>query len=816
MVTRVVRRSCWRSVFGLTVLAALATAQSQTGLHGKIEDEQGQPVGDATVRVLRQDATICLDMLTPASGEYGLTGYVGGSYVIEVQKQGFSAVAQSVRLERDSSQELNIMLRVAGVSQTVVVTASGAAQLDSEISKAVSVISKDEIEDRNATQLSDIIRYTPGVLIRNAGGLGQYTTFSLRGLPADATAILVDGLRFRDASATQADATYFLQTLNFVDADRVEVLRGSGSSLYGTNAVGGAINVITAPGGGALRGELQSEGGNLGLFRVRGALAGGAFKDRLKFTAGLLHLNVTRGVDGHDAYRSTGGQGFVHFDLNSHMTVSDRLWGSNDFGETNNTPGTAGIPASNFPATGIIQAIPLARSQVAILASGGTPNYGDATFVPDTNDPTARRSSWFLTNALLFHDVVSSNVNWQASYQHVHTNRIYESMSGDVPTLNYSNYVGGVDTFDAHGVAQVTPWLGITAGYEFEREGYFDTQNNNQPGTALILESTNISQRSNTAYFATQTGLFAKRLQISLSGRFQDFSLSKPDFQTNGPPSVYAGVPLVSPPRALTGDASVAYLLPKSNTKLRAHFGNAYRSPSLFERFGVGFNNDPATGIISFSPYGDPRLSPDRYNLLDGGIDQYLFNNRVRIAATYFYTRTVHTTAFDFSGVINPATDPYGRLFGYIDGSGGISRGAELGVETRPTRTLTVNGSYTYTNADSDRDVSVPSFFRALGPQAHTATLTGTQRWGKRLDTTFTLFYGSAYYTPLYVGFSSRAFRFPGFTNAGVMLNYRVWDNEKQAVRVYTKIDNVFDQTYYEAGYLAARATFAAGIGFSF
>ena len=60
-------------------------------------------------------------------------------------------------------------------------------------------------------------------------------------------------MRFRDASTIQADATSFLATLNFVAADRVEVLRGSGSSLYGTNAVGGVVNIVTRPGGGALR-----------------------------------------------------------------------------------------------------------------------------------------------------------------------------------------------------------------------------------------------------------------------------------------------------------------------------------------------------------------------------------------------------------------------------------------------------------------------------------------------------------------------------------------------------------------------------------
>jgi vitamin B12 transporter len=800
----------------LVAVAAVLAAQDQTGLQGQIKDGQGKPVGDAHVRLLRQDASTLLDAVTPASGSYRFTGVVGGAYVLEVQKEGFRTAVANVQVDRGQLKEQDVVLSIAGVNQTVFVTASGEAQVDSEISKAVSVVDKEEIENRNAVQLADIVRYTPGVQVQGSGGMGQFTNFRTRGLQPDATSILVDGLRFRDASGTQADASSFLQTLNFVDADRVEILRGSGSSLYGTNAVGGAINVVTDPGGGPLHGELQTEGGNLGLFRGRGSLAGGAFKDRLKFTAGFLHLNVTKGVDGHDAYRSTGGQGFVHYDINSHMTISDRLWGSDDFAQTNDSPSTVGIPPANLPASGVIQAIPLPPSQVAILQAGGTPNYGNATFIPDLNNPTARRSSWFLTNALLFHDVVNANVNWQASYQRVHTNRIYESISGDVPAVNYGNYVGDTDTFNIHGTAQVAPWLSLTGGYEFEREGYFDHQDNNQPGPNRVLESTNISQTSNAAYFATQTGLFGRRLQISFSGRFEDFSLSKPNFLTNGPPSVYAGVSLRSPPSALTGDASIAYLIPKSNTKLRAHVGNAYRAPSLYERFGGGFSNDPITGIITFSAYGDPRLAPDRYNSADGGVDQYLFKNRVRVSATYFYTRIVHIVQFDESGIINPLTDPYQRLFGYINGSGGISRGAEIDVEARPTKSLILKGSYTYTNAETDQDITVPGVFKAFGVQAHTVSLVATKQWGKRFDTTFMLYHGSSYYAALFAAFSSSGYLFPGFTNAGVMLNYRIWSNDKRSVRAYTKVDNILNQAYYESGYLAARATFASGLGFSF
>ena len=110
-----------------------------------------------------------------------------------------------------------------------------------------------------------------------------------------------------------------------------------------------------------------------------------------------------------------------------------------------------------------------------------------------------------------------------------------------------------------------------------------------------------------------------------------DFRLANPSFVYTGLASPYASVKLTAPTRALTGDVSAAYFVAASNTKLRAHFGNAYRAPSLYERFGGGFSNDPVNGETVFTPFGDPRLSPDRYNSLDAGVDQYVFGNRVRL-----------------------------------------------------------------------------------------------------------------------------------------------------------------------------------------
>jgi len=805
-----------RFTFYVAMLSVASFAQTQPMLSGRIQDAQGASIEGAEVRLYRQETGAFRNAVSTASGEYRFERMEPGNLVLEVRKDGFRTATLFVNLGHENTTN-DVTLQIQGVNQSVVVTAAGEAQTLDQVSKATSVVSHEEIVNRDSRSVSDILTTVPGILIRNQGGPGQATTMSIRGLPASAGAILVDGLRFRDASTTQGDANSFLQVLDFIDADHVEVLRGSGSSLYGTNAVGGAVNVVTDEGGKPLHGQVQTEGGNLGLFRARGTIGGGAFQDRLKFTAGMNHINVMSGVDGQDAYRNTGLQAFARYDLTSHMSLTGRFWGSDGFVQTNNSATSSGIPFANIPLSTIVPAIPLSPAGVTTLLAGGIPNYGNATYIPGTNDPDARHSSRFENAAIIFRDLLTPNLNWQASYQIVHTGRVYENGPvgiGFQPTaLNYGEYDGTIHTVGLRATAQLASWFGVTGGYEFERENYFDHQDNNLPSFQHISEHTRASQNSNAGFFTAQMGFFDRRLQISLSGRAQSFQLAPPEFDYAGAVNPYSNIP-ASAPSALTGDASIAYLLPKSNTKLRAHVGNSYRAPSIYERFGVGFYNDFFTGEVIFTPYGDPRLASDRYNSVDAGVDQYLFGTRVRVSATAFYTRVVQIIGFNSNGEINPSTDPFGRSSGYINTSGGISRGVELSVEARPTRSLALSASYVYTNGNTDTDSQVPGFYRVFDTPRHTISLVATKQWTKRLDTTIDLFHYSSYYDA-YVGYL-QAYAFPGFTKTNIVASYRFWDDERKSARFYGKVENLFNQRYYFAGVLAPQATFTAGIEYAF
>ncbi len=664
------------------------------GLTGRVTDGHGGVVAAADVRVRREDGNVSRRTASDATGAFTIVALPAGDYVVEVEKSGFRADVAIVSVAGVAVTH-DVELGAAGVRESVVVTASGLPQSTLETSKAVSVIDGEELTARNAVTLADAVRLTPGVQVRDAGGPGQLGSLRIRGLRSDAAAVLVDGVRLRDAASAQGDITGFFSNLGVIDFDRVEVLRGSASSLYGSNAVGGVINIVTRDGG-PQRSEGQLEIGSLGHSRVRGTTGGSLGDGRVAYSAGALHWLVRDGVDGNDRARSAGGQGSVRAQLDAATSLAVRVYGSNDRVHTNTSPTASGVPAANIPDATVVDAIGVSRNELERANAGQAFAIGNATFIPGRDDPDNRRASSFLTTAVTLRRVESARASWQASYQRVGTHRRYDSgplgPGFQTETLSVSEFDGTIDTVDARGHLQPASWLTVTGGYEFERESYGDLQDDNAL-VSRLRTTTSISQTAHALFGAAQFSAADRRLQIALAGRLQAFRSGALDLSASGADHPYDDVDVEGPPRALTGDLSIAYLIPSSGTKVRGHVGNAYRAPALYERFGGGFFGDPASGQVFYSAYGDPRLRPDRYRSFDVGVDQTLAGGRVLIAASAFVIDVQSLTAFDFSGGIDPATDPFGRFLGYLNGSGGSSKGLELAVDARPTSTLRISGS---------------------------------------------------------------------------------------------------------------------------
>jgi vitamin B12 transporter len=792
---------------------------SQAGsLSGRITDSQGAAVSGATITLYARATNVRATAVTDERGSYRFERLPEGDYVVEATSAGFGRFSRSFRVERGANGTLDIAMAVAGIGETVLITAAGTPQTVDEVSKAVSVVTSEEIDRRGEYSLGEALRTVPGLRVQQLGGPGTFMRIQTRGLRDSDTAILVDGLRLRDAASTQGDATSFIEELFTVSSDRLEVLRGSGSSLYGTNAIGGVVNVISDQGGGPTHGQAQLEGGQLGLFRGRAQLAGGFDSNRFIYSGGLSTLNVTDGVN-HTPARNFSGQGFGKYNFTPNISLGGRLFGDTAYLATTDSPFTAtsATDIARFlpgfvapPAGGVIDAVALSLDQQRRIEQGlAVTDRGGASYIPNLRDSDNRRDSNYLTVAVIFDQRINDTFGYRASYQRVNTNRQFGDGPGGVrfePLFNsYSTFDGRIDTFNLQADARLGSHNLLAVGYEFERERFIGGDRDENPDTALRVNSgTDVQQRSNAFFIQDQFRALENRFQVSAAFRVQSFDLTQPEFF--GGTSVYSGLRFESPKTAYTGDGSVSYFFNSTGTKLRAHVGSGYRAPSIFERFGSSFFN----GV--FSPFGDPRLNPERSLAVDGGIDQKLAGDRVQLSATYFYTRLQDVIVFDSSGFVNPATDPFGRFGGYFNTGGGLSRGVELAVNTKPYRTLDLSASYTFTNAVNRVPSSVPNFLRTFAQPRHTFTLFAAQQITRRLDVVFDMFAYGSYFFP----FSSRAFKFDGPVKADLGASYTVPMNDRVSMRFYGKVENIFDREYFESGFRTPGAVFTGGMGLRF
>jgi iron complex outermembrane receptor protein len=663
-----------------------------------------------------------------------------------------------------------------------------------KVSKTVDTIGAQQLRDRADFSLIESLSTIPGFRVQQSGGFGRVATIKTRGLRNQDTALLIDGIRFRDPTAITGDASPFLSDFTLTSVDRVEVLRGSGSSLYGTNAIGGVVDFETPEAKSRTHGQIGGAIGGLGLRRFRGVLSHGTKNGKLGFVGAVSRTVYTKGIDGDDGAHNTNVQARVDGNPGSKTHISGRIFYSNADVRLNTSPDTAGIPpVSNF---GIINA------------------KRGVNFTPDQDDPDAIQHSRFFSGQFAVNQIINNNLTLNGYYQGLTTRRRNDNgpLGPGFQSASTSIFTGQIHTGNAHIVWAAGGKNTLTAGYEFELEKYGNKGSTPSGAGNFFL---NERQSSNTVYAQDLLSLDDGRLQLAGGFRAQYFSLDKPTFSiTNAP---YLNVTLSNPPAAYTFDGAVSYFFRKSGTKLRAHVGNGYRVPSLFERFGTFFSS---FGTPSFVPLGDPRLKPERSIAFDVGIEQNAAKDKVRLSATYFYTRLTDIIAF---GSL-PQPDPFGRLNflsggGYQNSKGGIARGAEFSAKARPSGSTDLFASYTFTNSSQRTpQVGGSGVLKTLGVPNHQLTLVATQRFAKRAWINFDLLLTSSYLAPIFsnFSFSSYVYRFNGNRKGDLTGGYTFGLKNDKSLRVYATVENVFNQEYFENGFKTAKATARIGTTFVF
>ena len=768
----------------ILIVVTSVHGQGAGGISGAVTDENDAKVAGAQV-VLSSSSGVHLNTATGEDGTFKFENLRSGSYLIEVKANGFSTyTSEEIEFTRGENKQVAAQLKVASIDASVVVTATGTAQRADEVSKVVSTLDAQDIEAKHELSLTEALRGTPGVRVQQQGSPGALTTLRLRGQRNFDTALLLDGLRVRDAGDINGSAVSLIADLVPVALDRVEVLRGAGSSIYGTHAIGGVLNLIPASSSPGFHLTAGFDGGSLATYRERLQASGGG--ERFGFELGVNRVDVRNGIDGDDAYGNTGFAGRLQFNPSPSITIAANLFGNIANARVNDSPFP--LPA----AFGTSERFPKAVAGV--------------TFQPDFNNPDQGRRNRLVVGSGRFSQAVSDTVSYSVAYQKVSSDRSnYNGPAGDprftlfVPFgefefLNINN--GDVDTLDGRVNFRFSRSNLLTTGFEFERESFFQSST----PSFTTFNNTTDRQRTFAVFGQDQLSLFGDRLRLSLGVRGQWYRIRSADR-----PGVLQGRETES---SVTGDGAVAYFIRSSGTKFRAHVGNGFRAPSLFERFGEG--NFGTAGVVRF---GDPTLKAEQSISVDGGFDQRLANDRVLFGATYFYTRLQRVIGF--TGF---AVDPLGlgRFTGFENRPGGLSRGVETYFNTAPLKGMDLRASYTFTN--SDRALLGQGLQPEYVIPEHLFGLTLTQRY-RTLLFSFDLNRTGSYISQVFennLPFRMAELTFSGYTKGDVFVSYERRQTERVTLVFFGGVENVFNQRYFENGFLAPRALGRGGLNVKF
>ena len=188
-----------------------------------------------------------------------------------------------------------------------------------QIGSALTVITREDLEDRQTRVLSDVLREVPGVAVNRTGPVGTLTQVRIRGAEGNHTLVLINGIEANDpASGREFDFANLLAA----DIERIEILRGPQSALYGSEAIGGVINIITRQGEGPITGDAQIEGGSFGTVTGGAGLRGGGADYGFATSVSFLR---TDGIDISGSDGEEDGYSNRTLNLTGHVRPLDNL-----------------------------------------------------------------------------------------------------------------------------------------------------------------------------------------------------------------------------------------------------------------------------------------------------------------------------------------------------------------------------------------------------------------------------------------------------------------------------------------------------------
>ena len=729
-------------------------------LRGVVQDPDGRSVPGARV-IVTGALPRALETLTDVDGRFEIAHLGEGRHEVRVALDGFSADPQTIVASDESSHEVTISLRVSVMSESLIVSASHVDLPLSESAASVTVVSGSDIAARQIRTVADALRSVPGLAVAQNGTLASLASLFTRGGESDFTLVLIDGMRV-NAFGGGLD----LSQVPLVDAERIEIVRGPQSAVFGSDAIGGVVQIVTrrcGGSGGAFqrcgRLDAAAEGGSLGTARGRFAGAG-------------THGAVSWSINGEHAQTD----GFTG------IAPATREPVANDDGRVQH----AGVSVGWMHPVGTDVR---ARSQLSFTERGFPGAYGSNPIGAYTAVDRVSRGE---TNRRQF------GIQWMQPWGGA-SSRVRQRTDVGVSDFD-GNFVSPFGTsesetrrlaFRTQADAALAAELGVTAGLEVLREKAGSTFITGEVFEPIPVE------RSVGGYFGEVR--YSPTTRLSATGGLRVEQIRRDALASN--PSTFSPRPAFPEETIVSANPrlAVAYLLrggdgAAQSTRLRVSAGTGIRPPDAFE---IAFTDNPG-------------LKPERSRSVDAGVQQTFAAGAALVDATVFfndYDDLIVAVGRSFRDASRYRTDNI---------SNARSRGLELSAAARPFASIDVRGSYTLLDTEIlavDRGTEAPAPYRVgehlIRRPRHRGSFTALFS-GTRLTAFAELeMRGAVRDIEPTFGASGGVFDADGFAVFDLGGSYRL----SRFLHVFARVENAADRAYEEAfGFPAPGRLFMAGV----
>ncbi len=487
----------------------------------------------------------------------------------------------------------------------VLVTATKTQIYQFEVGSSASVITAEELKKKGKTTVLEVLRTVPGVAIAESGSFGGSTSLYLRGAKPGHTLVLIDGIEVNDPMAI--DRSFDFAHLSTDNIERIEIIRGPQSTLYGSDAIGGVINIITKKGEGKTKFELVTEGGSHNTFKQ--SISSSSGTKRADIFLSYSHLEsdgISKAKDGAEK------------DGYSNSTFSSRL----------------GYKISDDCRLGFV------------LRYTDTETDIDDTYYDDDPNYTAWRKN--LAGRLSLEQAINSWWDHRLSFYYTDVRRKYRDEKDhlDISEDKQSWYKGDNKRFEWQNNFSFSDLDVLTLGLEYEEER----------GTSLYRYLSSISKIdrrkvNNKAYYLQNQFKLWKKLFTTLGFRVDDHQVFGLE------PTYKLSTAYIIPQTAtrLKGNWGTGFKAP-SIYQLYSSYGDPNLKPDESRSYDFGFEQNFLNGKISF---GATYFHNEFKNMIDydwnvskyqnianaeakGGECELTFQpqDNLSIGANYTYTKT--------------------------------------------------------------------------------------------------------------------------------------------------------------------------------